>query len=60
MKLSEDLRNCRTFEPNRFMMDRFIRKAKRLENDAMSLIRAENVNDRQYDKMIKVIEQRDN
>jgi len=60
MKLSEDLRNCRIDRPDEWTMDRFIRKAKRLENDAMSLIRAENVNDRQYDKMIKVIEQRDN
>jgi hypothetical protein len=60
MKLSEDLRKCKTDRPDEWTMDRFIRKAERLERQIQFLIETTDVDGQSYDNSIKVINQINN
>jgi hypothetical protein len=60
MKLSVDLRKCKTDRPDEWTMDRFIRKAERLERQIQFLIETTDVDDQSHDNSIKVINQINN
>ncbi len=60
MKLSEDLKKCRCDRPDEWTIDRFIKKADRLEQCIQTLIETTDVDGQAYDACVKVINQINN